>query len=259
MDNTGAENQTEQAVAAQAEQPAGTAQAQERTYTQKELDTMLAQAKEREEARVKGLNKVVSKKDTEIEALKKGSGEVPLSILRKMATTLDKTLAAGYGDEEATRAAKSELASINKEITQIQAAGELAKTEAIRDGMWNRIKELGLDPDPSSDGYDERLDPIVAFWQTGNIQLAQQRLDKLATKIEKEKAVETPKPVDRDKLKAEMRAEIIKELGLDKQDSGGVGGGVTSFTREQIRNMTPDEYVKNETAIRKALEAGRIK
>lgn len=263
MDTDKGAEPTEQVVATPAETPVVTQPAQEKTYTQKELDAILAAEKEREEARVKGLNKVVSRKDSEIEALKKQPGDaVTLPVLRKMAAALEEAISDGYGSEERSQSAKLKLAAINQEITQMATNAERAKTEAIRDNMWAKIKELGLNPDTSAEDYDERLDPIVQFWKLGDIPEAQRRLDKLASKIEKERQkvaeVETPK-VDVAKLEAEIRAKVIKELGLDKQDVGGGAGGVTSFTREQIRNMSSDEYARNEPAIRKALEAGRIK
>lgn len=229
MEETGAKAVAEQPVVAQPETATVPVQA-EKTYTQKELDTILAEAREREEARVKGLNKVVSKKDTEIEALRKSASPdaATLPLLRKMAQALEETIPSGYADDEGSKKAKAKLADIKAEIATMQANTEKAKQEAIRDGMWNRIKELGLNPDPSAEDYDERLDPIVAFWTAGNTQLAQQRLDKLSSRIEKEKAVkvvEQPKPIsptpDLEKVKAELRAEIIKEYGLDKQNTGG--------------------------------------
>ena len=261
---TGAETKTEQTVVAPAETPVTTEPAQEKTYTQKDLDRIIAEHKEREEARVKGLNKVVSKKDTEIEALKKTASpsEATLPILRKMAKALEETISQGYGDEAASKSAKSKLAEINTEITQMQVRTEQSKTEAIRDGMWARIKELGLNPDPTADDYDERLDPVITFWTAGNIQMAQQRLDKLAAKLEKEKgnvAEQAAAKVDVSKLEAEIRAKIIKEYNLDSQDTGSAGGGVPAFTAEQVAKMDEATYAKNREAIQQAINAGRFK
>jgi hypothetical protein len=246
---TGAKPETEQKVVSQEQSIETTPPVQEKTYTQKELDDILAKAKETEEARVKGLNKVVSKKDSEIEALRKSatSDEKTLPILRKMAQALEKTPDTGYGSDEATKAAKSELKVINSEIAAMQANTERAKTEALRDTMWSKIKELGLDPDPNSENYDERLDPIVTFWTTGNFQIAQQRLDKLAAKIEKEKEKVAEKEpvkeekVDSTKLEAEIRAKIIKEYGLDKQDVDNKSGA----TSRSFKNAEA-AYVKGE-------------
>jgi hypothetical protein len=223
---TGAKETPEQAVTPQAEMPAEVTPVQEKTYTQKELDAI---AKEIGDKRVEGLTKALSKKDKEIEALKKipSPSDATLPLLRKMADALGETINTGYGDEEATKKAKSKLSAINNEIATMQANTERAKTEAVRETMWNRIKEIGLDPDPNSENYDERLDPVIAFWTAGNIPLAQQRLDKLAAKIEKEKQVAEPKKedkVDASKLEAELRAKIIKEYGLDNQDTSPKGG-----------------------------------
>lgn len=41
--------------------------------------------------------------------------------------------------------------------------------------------------------------------------------------------------------------------------AGFHGGGAGVFTREQIRNMSPEEYAKNADAIKKAAQAGTIK
>jgi len=193
---TGAKETTEQTVTPQAEAEVVTTPVQEKTYTQKELDAI---AKEIGDKRVEGLTRALSKKDKEIEALKKTppTSEATLPLLRKMADALAETINTGYGDEEATKKAKSKLSAINNEITTMQANTERAKTEAVREAMWNRIYELGLDPDPNSEKYDERLDPVIAFWTAGNIPLAQQRLDKLAAKIEKEKQVAERKKEDK--------------------------------------------------------------
>ena len=261
---TGAETKTEQAVVTPVETPVTTEAVQEKTYTQKDLDKIVAEHKEREESRVKGLNKVVSKKDTEIEALRKTASpnEATLPILRKMAKALEETISNGYGDETVAKSAKSKLTEINNEITQMQLRTEQSKTEAIRDSMWSRIKDLGLNPDPSADDYDERLDPVIAFWTAGNPQMAQQRLDKLAAKLTKEKETVAEKEtvkVDTAKLEAEIRAKIIKEYNLDSQDTGGAGGGVPVFTAEQVTKMDEVTYAKNRVAIQQAINAGRFK
>ena len=61
-------------------------------------------------------------------------------------------------------------------------------------------------------------------------------------------------------IEARLEAKIMAKLGLDSVDTSlAAGGGTRSYTRKQIADMSPEDYEKNEAAIKSAQTAGRIK
>lgn len=61
------------------------------------------------------------------------------------------------------------------------------------------------------------------------------------------------------KLAEEKARKYLEEKGLLKPDKTSPSGSNLSFTREQIKRMSIEEYAANEKAIRAAMEAGRVK
>jgi 23S rRNA U2552 (ribose-2'-O)-methylase RlmE/FtsJ len=250
MESIGTEPKVEQAVTPQVEvkeEPKVETPAPAKVYTQVELDAILSAQKLVEENRVKGLNKVVSKKDQEIEHIRKQNqpNEVTLKTLTRMANVLEKTLATGgYENEESAKAAKTELAGIRSEIAQATSMSQTAQVDAYRNTLHQRIIDAGLQP------TDDRLEAVVEAFEDGRFDRATKKLDKILNEVAKEKPMaetkETPK-VDVDKIKADIRAEVMKELGLTKQDAGGSvsnSSRMTAYEKYAAGEMSSEDFRK---------------
>ena len=224
MENTGAKEEVKQ----EGENKEAVA-APTKTYTQEELDAILnereLQNKEREEARVKGLSKVITKKDDEIKSLKETSpGDYTLQTLQKMASIIENSLATGEYNEETARKAKGELKSLNAQITLNRAKSQQTKIDTVRNNLHNKIKEAGEDVN------SPKFRAVRAYFKQGLFEEASDEIDEILSKKETKVEKEEPKKSDKE-LRDEIRAEVMKEFNLTKQESTKPSAAVSSFAK----------------------------
>jgi hypothetical protein len=91
--------------------------------------------------------------------------------------------------------------------------------------------------------------------RTGDFNRPYRMLDR----VKKEAKPQEP-PKGKEESEEEKERKILAKYGYLKSDTGGPSGaGGASFTREQIANMSPEEFAKLKPEIDKARKEGRIK
>jgi uncharacterized membrane protein len=170
-----------------------------------------------------------------------------------MAAALEKSLPTGEFQDERSKEARVELQSIKGEIEQEELRQRISRIDSDREEMQNRIRAAGLDPDPASPNYDDRLDTVVLAFQMQDYPLAKTKLDRILSKIEKEKKPvaevkkEEPK-VNTDELEKQIEAKILKKYNLTNQEAGGPSASSSSrdavIERYARGEATREEYEK---------------
>ena len=240
----------EQTVVQQEATVEETAPAEQETKAEETATTNVITREEFDKV-VKGLQKVISRKDTEINTLQKSTqNDYSLKTLQRMAGIIEKTLTSGdYGNEETARVARAELKQINNDIRLAQVKTKEAQVNTIRDNLHSRIKEAGFDIN------DSKFRNVRAFFKQGLFDEASEEANEIIAKLEGENKVEVKKEekkeekpkVDeeemRKKVRAEVEAEILKKYNLDKQDTTkAVGGGTGKKpTYEELHSSSPFE------------------
>ena len=171
----------------------------------------------------------------------------------KYSETLASGLRTSFGavDPEQAKlaAAQAELAARQQadwEDKQTQARTKF--DQDFRTSITQTITSLGVDPG------DKNID--WAEDESGDYLAKQRRTLDSVSKIAKENAQS-----EKDKFEQRIK-DIESKLGeeansVDTGAGGGAGGG--TFTLEQINNMSSEEYEKNQPAINKARNEGKIK
>lgn len=204
------------------------------------------------EKNYKTLTRTHQNTQAELKAIKQAMADNPsVSAIKRMADIVE-----NMGEESGLpQKVKSELANIRKDLANAQAKASIDTKQGEwrekQNELFSQIEDAGLSPD------DKRFRMAKLLFKNGEFDDAKAAVAEVLEEVNKEK----PKVAETDvaKLEAEIRAKLIKEYNLDSQDTGGTGGGVPVFTREQIAKMDDATYAKNREKIQEAINAGRIK
>lgn len=227
---------------------------------EEELETKLAQAKAEGKAEAeevyKGIQRTLSKKDTEIQELQK-----KLSQPSPTGSKFKETVLADM------RARATELGEPNPKIAELETELAIEKqqdnerrkdviTQGHREKFEQKIKDAGLDPDNES--FDRVWDAVkIARSVDGKFEEAEARLDRVLAKVKPVK-VESETEDKETKLREEIEREVLEKHGLLKTETGGPSaGGKRTFTEDQIADR--DFYEANRDEILLANKEGRIK
>ena len=176
-----------------------------KTFTQEDLDAIVA---EKDKA-YQGLQKVIARKDQELETRK--------------------TQPKVQGNAQALKLLTEELASQTDEYGEGKSSSP--RIEGKRQEMRKKAEDVGLDPD------GEEFYPVVDAFHIGNLHEAERRISRILKRHEtkKEKTVGKATSKTETEIRAEERAKVIDELGLKKQDGGGPSGTSKSFAELEKR------------------------
>ncbi len=102
---------------------------------------------------------------------------------------------------------------------------------------------------------------------TGDFTKAHKRLEKVIGKTKKTNEtkgdgtkVDEKKPETESQLRERIEREVLEKHGLlNKEKVNPSTGGGRSWTKQQIAQMSPEEFAKNEEAIFEAVQRGKIK
>lgn len=237
-----------------------TPEAQTKTYTQQELDVLVARAKQEEEDKYKGFQRVVSAREKEIETLKQKVAQ-PSRASKATEVIL-----------EELKARQAEEGIVNPRIAQLEA--EIAREKQLEwqtqvtqqyEARFNqRIKDAGLDPNDET--LEDFRDALEDAKEDGRFGKAERKLDKILTTIKppepKEKVTETEEDKFSKRLE-EAKRQWMEEQGLLKTETGGPSASSGKvILMEDIKGMSPDEYRKAFPTLEdfyKAMNEGRIK
>jgi|TARA_Y100000296_G_scaffold62173_1_gene72155 hypothetical protein len=216
-------------------------QQKEKSYTQAELDEALT--KER---------KVVSKHANRIRDLENRSNDFAkvLSSLAGLEDFMAQFLdSQGFSVEEAAVSNVERLKRQRQATTATPASSE-RQTEA--NALEELAKKAGL-----VRGTEEMQEAIEKFQYEGYYSASEHLKEIIAIKAKAEKAKQDKA---NEELKASYRLEVLKEYGINSVEAEArPGGGMKTFSRKQIGDMSPDEYAENEPAIARAAAAGKIR
>lgn len=230
---------------------------QAKTFTQEDWDAAKAELEERvrqeEFVKYQGLQKVISKKDAEIERLAKQP-----SNTKTMTTVVDELERLSQSAYESDPASQARISTLK---TQLAAEEQRAYQENIihqnQERINQEIKSAGYDP------TDDRFEGVWDMFEVASVDGVFTRVDRKLEKVLNKIPVvkEETNVVDIEKLveeKAEEKLRVkMEERGLLHTDLGGASGGEQTFTRDQIKDR--GFWNANREAILAAQAAGRIK
>jgi hypothetical protein len=219
---------------------------QAQTVTREEFETLKQMLGEKDKA-YQGLQKVINRKDSEINKLKKQTPQTGNQTLQELLELV------GGDDMDVARTGKIERlkAQLARE-TQLQQQDRI--TADTRDALDQRIYDAGLDPnDAMFDGVNDAFE--LAANVSGNFQTAERRLDRILAQTKRvETKVETQvesneSEEDRiERLAEERTLQKLKEKGLLKTETGGPSASSGSFVEKEKRyikgNLSREEYEK---------------
>ena len=193
------------------------------TFTQEEVDAMLLE----KDKSYQGIQKVVSKKDAEIQRLRKqtesSNPTVSNSALLKLIPLIE-----GLGGDEIDPARKQKL------VADLQGV-----KQSITDDQWQQqVKTRGseinnLITDASLDPSSKEFRAMRAYFKQGSFNEAREEAEEVVARLkEKTEAVVEPekKPV---KTEEEIRADVLKEFNLTPVATGGPQAAAS--TKSQAR------------------------
>jgi len=208
-------------------QEAVTVTEQPKTFTQEELDAIvankIAEEKAKSDEAYKGLQKVITKKDQEIQSKKSDTSNLKiLNLLEELAD------AKSNDDFDAVKKIGDKIKATKSEFNRNQAAEQL---QAQGWEIQNMITSAGLD------STAPEFEKMRQFYAAGLVDLAKtEARETIARNTRKEEVkVEEKKPEVKVKSEAEIEAEIeariLKKYNLTKQDTGTPSG--MGATREK--------------------------
>lgn len=210
---------------------------QTKNFTQEEVDALVEETRNIEQEKYKGIQRSISKKDIQIEALQKQSSapaQTDDDLLGMLVSSM-KGKQNEYGETDPT------IANLEKELAsrkqRKQQEGQQVQWESYctteKAKMDARITEAGLDPD------DERFETVddafaIARTTTADFSNAQKRLDRILNRATlKTPEKETPEAVN--EKKGEDKKLEMKEKGQASVDniagSGGIGSNDAEFKK----------------------------
>jgi hypothetical protein len=190
-----------------------------------------------------------SEKDKSIAEVRR-EAEKTIGLYKRQAEELATQF--GAVDPQAAELArlKSQEKYYREQETEEMTKKQLQDFDAnFRDSIGQALQAMEIDPvDKRLDWAEDAMDYVV---KQRRVLLSAARINSDKNKALKE---EVKKSI------ADETAKLRRELGFDSVDTGiAASGGVGTFTRGSIAKMSLEDYEKNEKAIRKALNEGRIK
>ena len=189
-----------------------------------------------EEKRIKGLQRVISRKDVE---LQQTQGE-----LNKLKGTLEKALKDGaFADEESATAIRKQLSEVNTSL----AASAKTQADAVLKDIWGDITSAGLDPNSGA------FRMARFFYESGRFEDARAEVDDVLSRQNPKK--EEVKPVTTNnnpatnkpntpELTPELEAAVLQKYGLNKNPGEPPAGTAKTYTTKSIMAMSDEEYTK---------------
>ena len=199
-----------------------------KTVTQEDLDAIVA---EKDKA-YQGLQKVIARKDQELETRKtqpkvQGNAQALKLLTEELASQTDE-----YGEGKSSSPRIAQIRTQIRLLEQQEARQRYQdQLEGKRQEMRKKAEDVGLDPD------GEEFYPVVDAFHIGNLHEAERRISRILKRHEtkKEKTVGKATSKTETEIRAEERAKVIDELGLKKQDGGGPSGTSKSFAELEKR------------------------
>lgn len=217
-----------------------------------ELEKLLTAAEERGEAKAlekyQGIQRTISKKDTEIERLKNQLGEPQPSGTRRTLTALLEEMekrGEEYGSDPSSQGRISQLKSELAREEQLEYQKGVARK--VRSELDQKIRDAGRDPsDEMFESVNEAFED-AADWH-GKFDRAERKLDRILTQA---KPMELPKvepPEDRQKAINEAARQMLEEKGQLVSETGGPSassGSFQQFEKDYIEGkVPPEEYAE---------------
>ena len=221
-------------------QPEGEVLPQTKTFTQEEMDVLVAQARDEEKEVYKGIQRTVSAKDEEIKRLREsgkpqsdnsGLGQVMLDEMKASQEfgTVNPRVAQleSLLSTEKTKQARAEATQRGDEITR-----------EYRTKLNKKIGDIGLDP--SDERFDDVWDTFeIAYAVDGKFERAEKKLDRILTKVKPEEKTKETTEDEVKRLAKEMSDTFLKEGGYLSLNEDGPSATTKKF--EEVR----DKYIEN--------------
>ena len=238
----------------------GLTQTETQTVDDDRLKKLLAEAKEsgRSEAeeKYKGFQRTVSKRERENAELKKQLEQPNTSSSVGTQELMLEMLKGQQGDEPNPRVAQLESAlAVEKQREAQNTAYKKQQAGALdkRSELEQQIIDAGHDPD------DEAFEEVFEAWEVANImdgkfERADRKLARTLKNLKPQETTETQTP-DIDKIREEVRRQVMEENGLLKTDTGGPSG--QGMTWETIQRAYAQGDVSYDRYAEERRKAGR--
>ena len=220
----------------------------ERTFTQEDLDAIVT---EKDKA-YQGLQKVIARKDQELETQRKQPTQSNTQLYKTMLEELE-AQSSGTDELGQVRKPSPRIAQLRRQVRALEQQEvrqqHQSQLEGERNKMRKEAEDVGLDPD------SEEFYPVVDAFHTGNTPEAKRRLDRI---LKKHEVKETKVGKTEEEIRAEERAKVIEELGLKKQDGGspsGGGGSDDTFLKDYAEGKSSD-HKRAKTVLEKIAKGG---
>lgn len=225
-------------------QPSTGVVAQTKSFTREELDTAMEQVRQEEMAKYQGIQKVVSKKDREIEDLRKRGYTQPSQddkLLELMLQDRREKSSEYGGYDPLIPQLETELAA--RKERQAYQESQIKKqeyTDNWKEKLNTRINEAGLDPnDGQFDDVWETFD--IAYSVDGKFERAEKKLDKILKSVKPEAEPKETEEELKKRLREEVKREIMLERGELETETGLPSGGnlgdaefITQFSEGKV-------------------------
>jgi len=217
-----------------------------KVYTEAEVKVILAE-KEKVEKQISGLHKELSKKDLKLKEAQELHSRLD-SLELGLATLFDK---------------------LEKPVDEFEAVEEKSKTRETYQQAQQRkqqdreVQRLAnqFTEEATEAGLTEAERKEIMFstrsYEEAQLKLRERLMDKEKIKVKYTEAEQEKKIQER--VEAEVRRRLAESGVLKVETSGSPAGTGKTYTREQIAGMSVSEYEKEQSAIKEAQKAGRIK
>jgi hypothetical protein len=196
----------------------------------------------------KDAQRVISKKDEEIQSLKDNQ-ELWKAVIAVVAEKK------GISEEEAETQIQQRKPNLLQQFDQIEQR-RMQKQYLEKVNSYKARVEGELNLRPGDDDYDIIQSLVVA----GKFDKADKRIEAIKAKSSKPQPTsEEPKETEEERVARKAKELLIKEGLLAPEGGQPSAGGGQVFTKEQIKNMPIKEYEELKPEIDKARKEGRIK
>lgn len=203
------------------------------SMTREELDAKVAEAKAEAMKEYQGIQRIIAKKDQEIEYLR-GQTSKPRTSTPAYKALLDALEAGqdalGEPNPKLTLAKQIIAEEEKREAQEVVYRQQEAIANKAKDDLANKIKEANLNPE------DEMFDDVWDAWDLSNaldgkFERAERKLSRIL------KNVKPPEKKEEDE--EEIARKVLEKKGLLKSETGGPSG--VSADWEQVRA----DFIKN--------------
>ena len=199
-----------------------TAEVERETFTREDLDAVKAEA----EARIAGLNRVVSRKDRELEEAKRLQSQ-PVSQIPILKTLIEEMEATPTPDEYGVTKPSPKLAGLKRQVAILEQQENAARVKAYaqteHQKLVQQITDAGLDPN-SEDFY-----PVEDAWEMGNYAVAARRVERILAKQKPKEETTVVKGKTEEEIRTDEREKVLVKYKI--QDIGTPSGSSSSFKR----------------------------